>query len=354
MFFKRLLYFLPIPLIMLSVNFIKDPANLFNAKYEAGIADYLVQGYNVTNVRNYNERLLQKFFIEKMNTCPTEIILGSSRVMQVKATDTKNPGFINNGVSAASLEDMMAIYYLYEKKGCKIKKVIMGLDPWLINDNHDQQKWKSLATEYNKFSAQLIKSHPFNASLSRFYQYERLSELLSFSYFQTSVSYIIKGVDKTYEPTTKIENEGFTKLKDGSIFYDRPYREVSLMEVDDKAKSVIKEKPVKACGNFTNLSEHYRGIFTKFVEHLQSKGIEVEFFMSPFHPIVYDFFRKNTVYQNVLGAEAYFRDYAKKRKIKVFGSYNPRDYNFDSSYFLDGLHCTDKARTIILKKEITL
>lgn len=44
--------------------------------------------------------------------------------MQLNSPFLKEDKFINSGVSGASLEDDIEIYYLYEKRGCKIKKVM--------------------------------------------------------------------------------------------------------------------------------------------------------------------------------------------------------------------------------------
>ena len=88
-------------------------------------------------------------------------------------------------------------------------------------------------------------------------------------------------------------NEGFTRLKDGSVCYEALYRNASMDEVEKKAKSdLMAANPIYPLGNFTHLSEHYKLIFSNFVEYLQKQNVEVEFFLSPFHPIVYEYFKK--------------------------------------------------------------
>jgi hypothetical protein len=348
-FFKFILYFIPIPILIVTINYIVDPSNLFNNKYEKGIADYLAKGYNVTNVVNYDERLLQKYFIEKMKEPPSEIVLGSSQIMIIGSMYSTEASLINNGVSGASLEDYLAIYQLYETKGFKIKKVLIGLSPWLLNDNHAQSRWKSLADEYYSFVTHKLKIKTKKNFKTSLYNFSKYNQLLSSSYFKTSLEYLFKDIDKEYKPTRSIINNGFTRLIDGSIFYDKLYRSVSFDEIENKSKSTILTNPIYSLGNYTNLSENYKTLFTAFVEYLQKQNIEVEFFIPPYHPIVYDYFSKNEYYRIVFKTEIYFKDFALNHKIKLFGSYDPSKYSLDNSFFFDGLHCNEKAIEKIFK-----
>ncbi|MEP7263872.1 MAG: hypothetical protein ABI772_05220 [Bacteroidota bacterium] len=350
-YLHHLLYILPIPLILLGLNYFVDPANLFRSDYESGIANYLLSGNHVTNVINYNERILQKLFIEKMERCPTTIVLGSSRIMQISSFNTKDSLLINDGVSGATLEDFVSIYYLYEKKGYHLKKVILGLDPWMLNDNHEQDRWKSLAAEYNTFSSKLLGRKNENANAFNFYKLTILKELWSFSYFKSSLQYAVNGIHVQYIPTHSIVNDGFTRLMDGSISYDKAFRSVSLTEIDARAKSNMAGKTIYSLGNYTHFSEKYLVLLDKFVLYLQNQNTEVQFFLSPYHPLIYEHFSRSNYYSIVIKTENYFRNYAAEHHIKIMGSYNPAKYNFDHSWFYDGLHCKETAIEEILKRE---
>lgn len=329
------------------INYYVDPANLFNAKYERGIANYLAHGFNVTDVINYDERSLQNYFIKKMPKCPSEIALGASRIMLINSALAHNGNFINNGVSGASLEDILAIYYLYEKKGCKIRKVIFGVEPYLLNDNHNLIGWKSLEQEYKEFSNKLLnKPSPYSFETA-FQGYDKYYQLLSISYFRSSLDYFMRGVKVDYRPTQDIANNGFTRLKDGAIYYGALYRKASRDEVEKRAKETFNNR-VYSFGEFTRLSEHYKFLFASFIEYLQNKQIEVEFFFTPYHPIVYNFFKGNPDFNMVFKAEDYFLSYATSHQIKIYGSFNPEKYSLDNSYFYDGFHCNPKGIAKIL------
>ncbi len=349
LFLKKLLFLIPIPILIILVNYFVDPANIFNYKYESGIAQYLSQGYNVTNVVNCNDRILQKLFIQKMQNCPQEIALGGSRIMLLNTTNMKEEDFRNNGVILSTLEDLMTFYSLYEKKGCKINKVILGLEAYMLNDNHGIDRWKTLENDYKAFSERLgIKSSEMKI-MSSFIPFKKYKELVSFTYFNSSLQYLFKGINKKYTPTNKLDNENFTRRYDGSISYEASMRNAPLNEVDKKAYSRIEYKKSFRMDEFTHLSDRYKFIFTNFIEYLESKNIEIEFVLFPYHPIIYDYFKKNNYYHIAFKAEDYFRDFALKHKIKISGSYDPSKYNMDNSYFFDGFHCNEKAIIKILE-----
>lgn len=332
----------------MSVNYFVDPANLFSqGRYEAGIAQHLSEGNHVTNVLNYDERLLQKYFINDLSNCPEEIVLGSSRVMQINEDYKTTRKLINNGVSGATLEDHLAIFDLYEKKGCQIKKIIIGVDPWILNDYHDQKRWKTLAKEYNE-QLKKISSGATTNTEEIGSGYVKYYELFSFSYFKTSLDYLRKGIDKNYHPTKQAENKYFTRLTDGSIYYDDAYREVTVEEINNRARETTSINPIYSLRDFSKISENYKLILENFIGYLQKKGIEVVFFLAPYHPMLYDYFRQNKTYHIVFEIEKYFREFGKSHNINTIGSYDPAVYNFDPSFFYDGYHCKENAIRIIM------
>jgi hypothetical protein len=351
-FLIHLLLLLPFPLLIIGINYYQDPAYLFqDSRYEEGIASYLSDGYNVTNVQNCDERLVQKFFIEKIHECPSEVILGSSRIMQIGSKFAENGKLVNSGVSGASLEDYLALYYLYEKKGCPIKKITLGLDPWILNENNGQIRWKTLAQECSEFVKKISHNTDSIIPISTTSKYARYGELLSLSYFKTSLSYLFKSKNNVYKSVKSNMNDEFTKLKDGSIEYDKLTRSATPYEIQSRADIFTIADPVYSLGNYTEFSKKYQLWLTRFVEYLQGKGIKVEFFLSPFHPTVYKYFLNKKYYHIVFDTEKYYRSFATNHHIKVVGSFDPSKYNLDNNIFIDGLHISEKGIAIIYKKD---
>src|SRR5690606_22220124 len=103
----------------------------------------ILVGNNVTNIENYDERTLQRNIINNHHICPQVLVLGSSRTMLINSREFIGKTFFNNSVSGASIEDIVAIYQMYDNRKCYPGKIILALDPWILNVNNGQNRWKS-------------------------------------------------------------------------------------------------------------------------------------------------------------------------------------------------------------------
>lgn len=343
---KLILICFPVLILLISVNYSIDPANIFQSgQYEKDIAKLLCDSMNVTNIVNYDERLLQKFFIECTDQPPDILILGSSRGMLISSDFFENKNIKNNSVSGASIEDYLAIYHLYQRRKMKPKVVLFCLDPWILNDNNGQNRWMSLTDDYF-LMYEKIGGNTFGDKKDKFLIKQKNSvkkyyELVSFSYFQESLSNLELKGRTIYYPTKNKVNDTFTKLTDGSICYNKKYREKSDIEIENEAKNYINSNPLYSLGNFTVLSKRNQEIFESFVKYLIGKNTKILFFLSPYHPAVYDFFSKSNQYKIVLETESYFEKIAMKYKIQIIGSFDPHKFKLINSDFYDGMHCKE-------------
>lgn len=320
--------------MIFSINITIDPANIISG-VELNIAKYLVEGLNVKNIPNVDERMLQKHVILNLKKCPKTIILGSSRIMLVGENfyDTNS---LNNGVSGASIEDLIAIYQLYIQKGCSLDKVVIGVDPWLFNENNGQSRWTSLKNEYNGFS----KTN--NRNLFENLSFFKYSQLLSISYFQASLKKLyqnIKSEKTNIEPTKNKINSTFTRLIDGTISYDLQYRTVTAKDLDNRIKSYI-TGDLYSIEKYNNLSKDKILEFESFIKKIKEQNIAIEFLLMPYPSIVYDYIESNHKYINVIKTEEYIKKYSRDNNIIVKGSYDPKMFKLNANDFYDGMHLT--------------
>ena len=125
---------------LIITNYLGDNAKLYSKGYENKIAKILIDGYNVTNINNYDERILQREWINQLGKSPDIVVLGSSRSMMIREKDFENTKLMNNTVSGASIQDLIAIYQLYKTKNLLPKTFVIGLDPWIFNQNNNQRR----------------------------------------------------------------------------------------------------------------------------------------------------------------------------------------------------------------------
>jgi hypothetical protein len=327
---------LPIGLLLFFVNYFGDCANLFNKGYEDKIIELRTSGNFVTNVLNYDERLVQKVVIEKMQKCPNFAVLGSSRSMLVNS-DYLGNSMINLSVSAASIQDYIGIFWLLKKKGSIPPQIIINVDPWLLTENLAIVRWKSLEKEYNEFNG-IVENNFFE-------KYTKYQQLFSISYFQCSLK---EFAQKKSDPisTKQPFNEKNTIAPDGSLIYGDKYRNQTSQQVDEAVSKLISE-------DATNLL--YKGEisnklfvdFSKVLKEINKSGSKIYFFFAPYHPLYYDFQKKNG--NNLKKFESRIRQLANAEKIEIIGSYDPQSIPKENLGFYDGIHCKPETISWILK-----
>jgi hypothetical protein len=345
-FIWHLLKIVPILLVVGLVNFIVDPAHLFRSYYEEQIVDYMIDGKNVTNVSNCDDRRLQVELIKRMPACPDEIVLGASKVQLINSQYKTTSKLVNHGVAGGTLEDFIAIYELYEEKGCKIKKVLIGVEPYLLNDNHNQKRWKRMAAAYFQMCEKIGKPQSQKLLAQASSSFDKYSQLFSFSYFQSSVEFLRAKKHQPIKPTDKNVNKDFTKLSDGSIMYDEAYR------TGRRRKNMNLFRLSYSIENFNNISDKYYQLLVAFISYLKQQKIEVEFYLGPIHPTLYEHILTTEKYKLVPLTEELYLNLASKENIKVYGSFDPKKYNLTEKDFYDLFHCNAATVEMIMKERL--
>lgn len=344
---KCALFTAPLLLLIGIVNYFGDAAGLFFHNQEAQIAQYISAGYNVTNVTNIDERALQRQIVRLNRITPNTIVLGSSRILLLKSRAFKAASFRNHGVSGASIEDMIAIYQLYKLKGRLPQRVIIGIDPWIFNQNNGQTRWETLAAEYGTF---LPDGHTKIQSL---YYLHRYMQLFSASYFQSSAKLIKSRIfekERTLLLPTKTDvNPTFTRLSDGSISYDIEYRSATTAEVYSRAEAYV-SSDIYSLGKYSDFYKKNTDLLNMFIDEMLSQKIKVEFILIPYHPLVYSFLISKVNYRIIVKFEQYINELALNKIIPVTGSLNPARIGLDRSHFYDGMHLNEKGIEVVLQK----
>ena len=108
-----------------------------------------LNGLNYSNPESKNERKYNRIKITYDNSKRRDVVLGSSRANHL---DSKMLGrkVDNYWMSGATLEDILALYFILEQTGKKPGRIILALDPWLFNANNAQERWRELTSEYNQ------------------------------------------------------------------------------------------------------------------------------------------------------------------------------------------------------------
>ena len=331
-------FFLPVLILFLSVNYWVDPANRFSGgKYERGLAELVLAGKHAANVTDYDERVFEKFYIAGTTHKKDLIVLGSSRTLPIGAASGlfRDKNYFNNSVSGASLEDLMAIYSLWRQKGLLPSAIVLGLDPWMLNRNSGQARWRSLQADYDAIEEVLWPGSVKPARRSRFPR-DKLLTLFSISYFQAGWPRILS--NDRYYPTTDLSDEHSVKLADGSLLYDKDRREIGPEAVRREAIHLAREEPVYSLGDFSELDADAIRNLEAFLGLMKSDGVKVVIYLPPYHPVAYQLLVRSSQYKIIEDAQKYYRRLAKSMGIRVLGSYDPIESDANGDDFQDGMH----------------
>lgn len=373
--FKLLLLGVPVLALMVVVNYRVDCSGLFQGDLTTRtIVELLLAGNNVSGFSQMDQRAVTELYIQLLaeDQVPETIVLGSSRVMQITG-EIAGTSLYNCGVTGADYRDVMNTFYLLEKYDKLPRRILLGVDPWLFRA--DALDARSNADLYEEtLSVALGRSSGYQPpELSRAYLLcdaavqkltggsyslsslnitdETLSALFEPSYFQGNVLYYrnnrsgaattedgeaipYHAVDDADLPTSPAE----VKCSDGSVCYAAGFRNASADEVLSAAHA--------QAGNFlymlgyTALEADQCALFEDFVDYMQSCGVEIVFFLTPYHPFVYEYVSIYNVedHAGFFEVEPYLREFAAREGIPVIGSYDPSLLGLTEEDFYDGLH----------------
>ncbi len=334
-FFRNLaLLCLPFISVIIFINLKSDPAHLFlDNGYEEGIAKLLLANNHVTNIGNYNERKLQKLLLQGQPKVADKIVLGSSRIMQFR--DSVPGKCFNYGVSMCVLEDIVALYQLIEDKNCQPKEIVVGIDPWIFNENNPENRFSFV---YLDAYLKLTKKLNFKVDLKSKPIFDPVySELISFQYFQESIKKIKNQNNDIYYPTKEETNPTFTKLKDGSISYDSIYRNKTNQQIINEVAG--RELNIKqAFTGYKQLSQKKILLLRELFKYWQEKGILISIYLIPFHPYMYNHLLSNPHYSMLQNSELKVKEIGVRMGIPVYGSYNPEINQLIETDFYDEMH----------------
>jgi hypothetical protein len=332
---KVLLYGIPFVIFIVIINYFGDCANLYNVGFEDKIIKIRNSGLNVTNINNYDERLVQRGYIEQMKTIPAVVVLGSSRSMLISSEYLNSP-VLNLSVSGATIQDYIAMYWILKKQNKLPQKIIINVDPWLLTENLAQIRWKSLEKEYNEFNG-------LN-ELKMFEEFFKYQQLFSFSYFQCSSKQLFQTKQDPIG-TNSMFNSANTVLPDGSIVYGEKYRNTLEKEVIQSVTELISTK-----GSILNhngaISDKLLNEFSNFITKIKADGVSISFFLAPYHPLIYDHQAKNG--NGLKKFEDKITAIGVSKSIEILGTFNPHKLPINYLGFFDGIHCKNETIKWIL------
>lgn len=350
--FKCLLL-VPILVFMVVVSYNVDRSGLFQgALAPRRIVDLMLEGYDVTNFEQMDERQVVQLYAQDVPEAPEAIGIGSSRVLQFNRENTGVNSFFSMGVTGADVRDNMTSYYKMVSYGKTPKVLIWSLDPWVFYGSEAAFDSRADADLYNEFLTKVLNVPTDYEEPDKIELWRALADP---AYFQGNVDYYVKNhgqaivTDDDGNPIefNPVEGDPYDqpttiKRSDGSVLYDVAFRNQSADQIRTLAAEACMSFNSVHMEGFDEMSETQIQAFDSFIKYAQSQGTTVILVLSPWHPYLYGYLlTEPDNHKGFFQVENWVRQYAADNNIPLYGSYDPECIEgLQETDFFDGLHCS--------------
>ncbi len=351
-FLRAALCFAPLLALVMAVNWYADPANLLRGGYEQRVAEIMASGENAANLRNMDDRAWIRAYAALRTQTIGTLALGSSHSMQITPELTGDADTFCAGVTGADLRDCVSIYRLFRQQGFAPARVILTVDPWFLCEN--TLEGRAMTDGYEAFCKEIGETPYRSGSLAgELVKWERKAQIFSVPYFQQSLEYLKKGLDKNRDPvpTTAHKAESAMRRADGSYSYEAAYRDAGIQAARRLAEDCIIAKPQFA-RDFTGVTPALERQLRAFLSAMQTDGAQVAVMLAPYHPVYYAHMAASSDYQPLLATEPLIRAIAEELQIPVFGAYDPAACGLSETDFYDAMHCSEEAMSLFYPQNL--
>ena len=342
----KLIFVIPLICFLVITNIYQDPANIFHDESKE-IAESIVAGYAAYSATgNGNEREVKHNLIMVMPKETDCIAVGPSLVMCVNKDIVGTDSFINLGVSGSDIYDILAQFGLMDIYGKKTKRVIFCVDSYSFDESFyaADGAQNAILMPYTDYMLQVLNGVPplpihYNDGSDIKTQIE---QAFSISYFQASWDQV--RLNGTYAMSDKrwgIVPEGWDGSKpyygvDGSWTYAASYKANDINYVLEQCASYDIEKQF---AYDRHISEYSKEIIEKLIAYLTNQGIEVELFLCPLAPSLWDRLEAEKSHYVILDEITDFvKEMSNKYDLKITGTYNPYELGIKDENFYDSRH----------------
>jgi|SRR5262245_37043628 len=292
------------------------------AERQRSAAARLVPGLTVAFDVQMDERRFQQARLDVI-PAPRVVAFGSSRVRDVStATAGMAPGtFYNLGMSAAGVDDYVALWSLLRRRGLVPEVAVFSVDAWALSGAHDEAPSLSLADEVA--SPGPLRSMRIGASWA-LYAWYQAKELLSFTVLNASARDLdraLHGRRRRGDDLVDALSEGLMAESevgarqairaDGSVIRPAAMRDRAPDQIRGDVQRHVAEGAY-GLADFRWDAERAARL-ERLWREMASQGVRVVAYMPPYHPAAWATFRGDPRYRSALDAASRFLADASRR-----------------------------------------
>lgn len=333
------IFILPLLLLVGFVNWYVDSYALLRVTYD-DIAAQMAEGKHVAGLEesDYNDRNLLLARIKEMKEAPQVMIFGSSRVYTFDRSMFGTDSFYNAGLSEATIYDLLAAAGIAASQDKLPEKAVIGVDAFLFNKSHDNEKWRELESYVNymtltldgKLSPELSRPHKDTG--------RDWGKTLSLDYFRYNITLLPEKKRFAVSYTDAMETEVYLKHSDGSVAYERSLREVPVSEVEALTRQSMEEHVVYRMTDYNEIDQAHFERFSRLIDYLRGEGVEVILYLPPYSPMMYNYIESEEAFRITMDVEEKVKVLAAEKGIALYGSYDPAGCGLEMTDLYDVYH----------------
>ena len=350
---KAIVFILPLMCMVAAVNWYVDSYAYLRITYDRIGEQMAGDSMNVEGLEesDFNDRKLLLAYLKRQNEAKEVIVAGSSRVMNFDHTMFGTDSFYNTALSESTLYDLLAVTGILEQNGQMPEKMIIGVDAFLFNTSHNNDRWIDLE-EYVLYMEEKLERAGYTVNRSEGASANAVrqgkvpqkntgrdnSKWLSLDYFRYNITLLPERKRFEVNYTQDWETEQYLKHYDGSIAYQRDLREVDVSDVEELTRQSVDEQVVYRMTDYNEIDEYSMALFSGLIDYLQSCGVEVILYLPPYSPMMYNYIESAEQYHITFQVEERIRKLASDQYVALYGSYDPAGCGLEMTDLYDLYH----------------
>ncbi len=337
---KAILFLLPVIILVVVVNWYVDSYAMLRITYDQIGEQMAVYGRNVEGLEesDFNDRNLFLACVKQQEEPREVIVAGSSRVMNFDHTMFGTDSFYNAGLSESTVYDLLAVSGVLAAEDKLPKTMVIGVDAFLFNTSHDNDRWEDLYPYHNYMNVILNEKFDEGNLHPQKNTGKDMGKWLSLDYFRYNVTLLPERKRFQVSYTDDWETERYLKHYDGSIAYQRELREGDTAMVEELTRQSMEEHVVYRMTDYQEIDHGHWKKFERLVIWLQEQGVEVILYLPPYSPMMYNYIESEEAFQITLEVEKRVQELANERQIALYGSYDPAGCGLEMTDLYDIYH----------------
>lgn len=342
-FFRKLFCFLPLLGLVLGFNVLFDATHLLGW-IERMSAARGAQGETMIADPDEDDRLVVRARVDLMRAPYDVIVLGSSRSLQIYGGLFRGKTFFNASVLGADLRDQIALYELLREQGRLPKVLVLSAEPQLVQTSSPtgyQARWLTLEGEYDRAMARLGMEKPAWDSLPAWtYKLSGQFQILSPVLFQESLKRAVRW-STSAPPSGDLwdmehpHDKLALRMPDRALVYSQNQNAPTQAEIQ---ASLTTAMGYPNYGPNQRLDADAQHEFETFVRTVRADGVELIFFLPPFHPLYMERLKDTKGGMFVDETQKYYNTLARELDIAVVGSFYAESVGCAENDFYDATH----------------